>query len=355
MDTTEAAFSRPRLLQNLAALVIVIAGLKLAAPMVTLLLISLFIAMVSAPGVLWLLSKRVPPTLAAVLVMLAVIAVMLGFAALLGTSTNSFVRALPVYRAQLNDQMALVLNWLQGHNIDISALNLLKSIEPGSVMSIAGNVFTAIGGALGNSLVIMVVVIFVLLEVPGFSRKYRAAFPQSEDSMRRIGLITGNVVSYLALKTLVSAITGLLAGTLVAAAGVDFALLWGLLAFLLNYIPTFGSIIAALPPVMLALVQSGSGTALVVGLGFAVINLVMGNVVEPRLMGRSMGLSTLVVFLSLLAWGWILGTAGMFFAVPLTMALKIVLESDPDARWLAVLMGQDPGTEDVESAAAPAE
>jgi predicted PurR-regulated permease PerM len=168
--------------------------------------------------------------------------------------------------------------------------------------------------------------------------------------MSQLELIAGNVVRYLGLKTLVSGLTGLLAGGLVAVVGVDFAVLWALLAFILNYIPTFGSIIAALPPVLLALIQFGGPAAIVVGVGYVAINFLIGSVLEPRLMGRSMGLSTLVVFVSLLAWGWILGTAGMFFAVPLTMALKIALESNPDARWLAVLMGPDPETKPEPSA-----
>jgi len=341
MDTSGAR-QRGTPLQNLAALVIVIAGLKVAASMVTLLLISLFIALTSAPAVLLLQRKRVPPVLAALIVLLVVVSILSAFGAVLGTTTNSFVRALPGYRAQVNDELAASLTWMNERGLDLSALNLMDTLEPGSIMSIAGNIFTAIGGLLGNSLVIILVVVFILLEVPGFAAKFRAAFPHSENTMQQMGRIANNVVNYLGLKTLVSAFTGLLAGGLVAVVGVDFALLWGLLAFLLNYIPTFGSIIAALPPVMLALVQFGVGPAAAVGIGYLVINFVMGSVIEPRIMGRSMGLSTLVVFLSLLAWGWVLGTAGMFFAVPLTMALKIGLETDPDTRWLAVLMGPEP-------------
>jgi predicted PurR-regulated permease PerM len=128
----------------------------------------------------------------------------------------------------------------------------------------------------------------------------------------------------------------------VAAVGLDFPLLWGLLAFVLNYIPTFGSFIAAIPPIALALVQYGIGKAVIVLIGYLLVNVVMGNIVEPRVMGHSMGLSPLVVFVSLLAWGWVLGGVGMFMAVPLTMALKIILDSDPSSHWIAVLMGPEP-------------
>ena len=133
--------------------------------------------------------------------------------------------------------------------------------------------------------------------------------------------------------------TGVAVGIWVALVGVDFALLWGLLAFVLNYIPNFGSLVAAVPAILLAWVQLGPAAALLVALGYLVVNITMGSVLEPRIMGQGLGLSTLVVFLSLLAWGWILGTVGMFLAVPLTVALRIVLESNPSTRWIAVLMG----------------
>ncbi|MDP7389373.1 MAG: AI-2E family transporter, partial [Pseudomonadales bacterium] len=132
--------------------------------------------------------------------------------------------------------------------------------------------------------------------------------------------------------------------------GVDFPLLWGLLAMLLNFIPTIGSIIAAVPPGMLAIVQAGPGTAVAVAFGFIMINMVMGNVLEPRFMGRGLGLSTLVVFLSLVLWGWLLGPIGMLLSVPLTMTAKIALEANPQTSWIAYLLGPpEPATADAET------
>ncbi len=126
---------------------------------------------------------------------------------------------------------------------------------------------------------------------------------------------------------------------MLAALGVDFPALWGLLAFLLNYVPTIGSFIAAVPALLLALIQLGPLTAAVAGIGFFVINVLMGNVVEPRYMGRGLGLSTLVVFVSLVFWGWMLGPVGMLLSVPLTMTAKIAMEANPSSAWLAVLLG----------------
>jgi AI-2 transport protein TqsA len=120
--------------------------------------------------------------------------------------------------------------------------------------------------------------------------------------------------------------------------GVDFAPTWGLLAFLLNFIPNIGSIIAAVPAILLALIQLGLPSALLTLLGYLVVNITIGNFLEPRVMGRSLGLSTLVVFLSLLFWGWVLGPIGMVLSVPLTMTAKIALAVNEDTRWLAVLL-----------------
>ncbi len=339
MDSTAQPVQRSGFLISAASLVVILAGLKAAASIVTLLLVAVFIALVSTPALLWLRRKRVPSPFAVLLVGLLVVAALAGLAVLLGASLNGFVQELPVYTEKMNSQMGRLLDWLRGRGLDVDILQMLKSVRPASVMSVVGNVFAALGGVLGNSFVIVLVVIFILIEVPTFESKFRVAFGDAGNKLDRMGIIAANVVRYLGLKTLVSLITGAWIAIWVAAVGLDFPLLWGLLAFLLNYIPTFGSVVAAIPPVLLALVLLGPAKAGLVGLGFLLANLVMGNIVEPRLMGKSMGLSTLVVLLSLLGWGWILGTGGMFFAVPLTMALKIILEGNERTRWFAVLMG----------------
>ena len=331
------------MLSNLAYLVIVIAGLHYASSVATLFLVALFVAVVSAPAVLWLERRKIPATAAAMLVIGALVATFGGMGALVGASINGFVAAAPLYRNRLDQQMQIGLQWLRERGLEAYGLDLLESIEPGSVMSLVGTVMGALGGLIGNGLIILLVVTFILLEVPGMRAKFLAAFPGSPDSLGRFSRIAGLVERYLILKTVLSVATGFFAGIWVAVLGVDFALLWGLLAFLLNYIPNFGSVIAAVPPILLALIQFGVTKAALVAAGYLVVNFVFGNVLEPKLMGRSMGLSTLMAFLSLLAWGGILGMAGMFLAVPLTMALRIVLDSEPSTRWLAVLMG--PGEE----------
>lgn len=340
-DTSKSMGRRPgsRLLINAAAFVVVVAGLRAASSVVVLFLVAAFFAMITAPGVLWLKKKRVPSGLAVLIVATGVIAILSVVGVMVGTSVNGFVRAVPGYRARLNESMAGLSDWAVEHGMDEVISTQLGSIDAGAVMGLAGDAFTALGGVLGNSFIIIITLLFILFEVSSFPVKLRAAFGVGDRSTQWVREITGNVARYVALKTVVSLVTGVGVGLWVGLAGLDFPLLWGLLAFLLNYIPTVGSLIAAVPAVLLALVQLGPTGAAIVALGFIIVNIVMGNVIEPRMMGEGLGLSPLVVVLSLLAWGWVLGTVGMFLAVPLTVSLRIVLESSEDTRWIAVLLG----------------
>ena len=123
--------------------------------------------------------------------------------------------------------------------------------------------------------------------------------------------------------------------------GLDYALLWATLAFLLNFVPNIGSIIAAVPAVVLALIQLGFMGSLEVALVFIVINIMVGSVFEPKYMGEGLGLSTLVVFLSLIFWGWVFGPVGMLLSIPLTIMLKLALQTDAETIWMALLLDSE--------------
>lgn len=338
---------------NAAALIVIIAGLKAAQSLVVLALFAGFLSIISAPLMIWLRKHRVPAVAAVIAVVLLILGVLAVAGVLVGTSVNSFVRQLPTYRERLYQQAESVLLWLDDRGMAESVLEELNTFDTGTVVSFVGNTATAVGEMLGSSFVVLLLVSFTLLEISGFQPKLQAAFGVSTQSIKRFRQIAGNVERYLGLKTIICAATGLGAGIWVAALGLDFPLMWGALAFVLNYIPTIGSVVAAVPAVLLALVQFGLTKAIMVTAGYLLVNLIMGNVVEPRVMGRHLGLSPLVVFASLLVWGWTLGTVGMFLAVPLTMAIKIALEASPDTRWMAVLMGPEPKPGPVKSAEPP--
>ena len=192
------------------------------------------------------------------------------------------------------------------------------------------------------TLLIFIMMVFILFEAGGLPRKLQLAFGWRREELERMKEARREIQRYLGIKTAVSLTTGILIGFWVWLVGLDFPLLWGLIAFFLNYIPNIGSFLAAVPAVILTLITMGGGEALLVALGYALVNLCLGNLVEPHLLGRRLGISTLVVFLSLVFWGWVWGPIGMLLSVPLTMVLKILLEHTEDFRWLAQLIGANP-------------
>lgn len=330
-------------LATMGWIVIVIAGMRAANAILVPMLLAMFLAFICAPLVLWLEQKRIPAVVAVVIVVLLVILVGLGIGTVAGTSVRQFTIEMPKYQQQLRDDVTSLLGWLQDAGLEVSSDDLLTYVDPGAVMQLGATLISGLGEILTNSFLILLTVMFILFEASTFKQKILAIWGSRRRSMQSFSKFTDDVYHYLAIKTAVSLVTGIIVALWVALLGVDFPLLWGLLAFLLNYVPNLGSIIAAAPAVLLAMLQIGPGRALIVALGYVVINVLAGNILEPRLLGKRLGLSTLAVFLSLVFWGWVLGPIGMILSIPLTMILKIALETNEGTRWLAVLLG--PGRE----------
>ena len=206
-------------------------------------------------------------------------------------------------------------------------------------MELVANLFSGLQGLLANFFLIIFTVVFLLLEASSFPGKLQLVLTASRGDPEYFKRFTSGVQRYLGIKTIVSLVTGVAAAALTAAFGLDFPLLWGLLAFLFNYVPNIGSLIAAIPAVALALIQFGFGQATMIAAGYFIINITIGGIIEPRVVGRGLGLSTLVVFLSLVFWGWVFGPVGMLLSVPLTMTAKIALDSSDRTAPIAVLLG----------------
>lgn len=330
-----------KVLLIMACIVVILAGVKAASAIVVPFLLSIFIAMACSPIITWANKYKLPRVLAVVLVILMIVVFGLILAGLVGQSMNEFSQNLPKYREQLVTEFSWVIGQLTAFNISIDKQQLISYLDPGAAMNMATNLLSSLGGVLTNFLLILLIVVFMLFEAESVPKKIHIALDDPSMKIQQIDKFLVSVKNYLVIKTLVSLGTGIVIGIWLYVLGVDHFLLWAVLAFLLNYIPNIGSIIAAVPAVLLALVQLGPATAGFTALGFIVSNMVMGNVVEPRYMGRGLGLSTLVVFLSLIFWGWLLGTVGMLLSVPLTMIVKIALESSPDTRWVALLLASE--------------
>lgn len=330
-----------RILVTIAAFIIVVAGMSAAKAILVPFLLAAFIAIIIAPPLFWLQRKGLPTWLALLIVVLGVLLAGLLVAGLVGSSAKNFSGDLPVYEAKLKQQMTLVIGWLDKLGIDTSSLAVTELFDPGAAMKLVASLLNGLGKVLANGFLILMTVIFMLLEASSFPAKLRTVLGGPESSLSRFNSFINNVNQYMAIKTLVSLATGIFIGIWLAVIGVDYPLLWGLLAFAFNYIPNIGSIIAAVPAVLLAVIQLGPVSAAITAAGYVLVNLLMGNVVEPRFMGRGLGLSTLVVFLSLLFWGWVLGPVGMLLSVPLTITAKMALDSREETRWLAVLLGPE--------------
>jgi AI-2 transport protein TqsA len=321
-----------------ASFVIVVAGMRAAAAIINPFLFAVFLAILFSPPLFWLQRRGVPNTLAVSAVLLGFLVASVLLMVFVGRSVNNLSQQLPAYQERLSALMTQVFAWLSSLGFDMTKYPLVDYFSPSKVMSLAYYALSMVKGLFTHMFLIFLIVLFILIEAAGFPGKLQAAFPDPEKTLGHFRAMTASVNQYMGVKAVFSLATGVSIWILLALLGVDFAGTWGLLAFFLNFIPNIGSIIAAVPAILLALIQLGLPTALLTLLGYLVVNILFGNFLEPRFMGRRLGLSTLVVFLSLLFWGWVLGPIGMVLSVPLTMIAKIALAANEDTRWLAILL-----------------
>ncbi|HEB86462.1 MAG TPA: AI-2E family transporter [Gammaproteobacteria bacterium] len=330
------------LLLALAALVVIIAGMRAITPILVPFLLSVFIAVACHSPMAWLTQRKVPPAFAVLIVITGLVIAFFLTALFVGSSLSDFSRSLPQYQNRLHGLTLTLMNTMQKLGMDTSSLNLENIINPAAAMHLVQTLLGGLGQVLSNTFLILLTVVFILLESSSFAAKLHAMAGDTEKSMARFRRFIIGVNHYIAIKSLVSLLTAIIVTLALMIIGVDYPVLWGFLAFLLNFIPNIGSIIAAVPAILLALIQLGMGAAGATALVYLLVNFIIGNFIEPRLLGRGIGLSTLVVFLSLIFWGWLLGPVGMLLSVPLTMSLKIALEDNEQSRWLAIWLGESP-------------
>lgn len=217
---------------------------------------------------------------------------------------------------------------------------MMEQFKPRTIFTLAAGIVGSIGQILSKAFLILLTVIFILLEAGTLDRKVKDAFArQTPDAGQRAREIIDSIHRYIVIKSWVSLLTGLLIAMWLKLLGVPYANLWGLLAFMFNFVPNVGSVIAAIPAVLIAWLDLSAWPAISCAMGFVVVNVVLGNLIEPRVMGRGLGLSPLVVFCSMVFWGWVLGPVGMLLSVPLTMTARIALDGFEDTKWVATLMG----------------
>lgn len=348
----------------LAALVLVVAGLKAAQNFFLPVLLAFFVSTASYPIMRMLTQRRIPRWMAVLVTVLVDFSFIAGVAVLgmvlvqdLQTKWNAKyagqlsqqLRAGSENLADQLEQMGVVDASEKIQDVVENNLQNLQDIRFEKIWDFGTGVLGQLVGFFGAALIFLILTVFMLSEADSIGKRLRGIHVARGPDFTKMLESGRDIQRYLAIKTLASLVTGLLAGILCRIAGLDFFLLWGILAFALNFIPVIGSIVAGVPPVILALLAGGVSEALVVAIGYLMINNVIGGLVEPVLVGRRLKLSTLVVIVSVLFWGWVWGPLGMLLAVPLTMLVKVMLHGSPEFRWVSVaISNESAATLDVE-------
>lgn len=328
----------------LAATVIVLAGIKTAATIIIPFLLSLFIAIILMPLLHFLVDKKIPTALAMLLIVGLLVSGFALFGIIVGHTVNDFIANLPGYEENLRGRLTGVFDWFETKGYALPEKNLLELLDPGWIFGYLTGALKGFGSILTNGFVILLTTVFMMLEGVAFRDKigFIDRLNHSEGEMH-LNEILDKINHYMALKALISVGTGVLVFILLRLFGLDFAVLWAIVAFLLNFIPNIGSIMAAVPAVLLAVIQLDLLSAMWIAVGYVLINTLVGSIIEPKVMGRGLDLSTLVVFLSLIFWGWLLGPVGMLLSIPLTIMVKIIFASNESTHWIAVMLGERAG------------
>ena len=317
---------------------LLIAGLKLAAPILVPIAFALFLGVLVQPLFQALLKRRVPITLAVLSTMLVLAAVAALFVLLLLGSLGELRDVGPTYYAQFQERASYTVDWWQSKGISILDLVPPKYRRPEAIVEVAGGAIKGLLNLASQITIMLLTLIFVLVEAAALPAKLERLPPRYREALLRFSPVSRELQRYLLIKTTMSLAIGLVAGLWITILGVDFPVLWGIVAFACHFIPNVGAILAAAPPMLLAFAQHDLGKALAVLAGYLVIGTLLGNLLEPALLGRRLGMSTLVVFLSLVFWGWLWGPVGMLLSVPLTGTIKILLERSASWAWVATLL-----------------
>ena len=342
MASNEAGNKGAQALMVLAAAAIVGGAIKLAAPVVAPFLVAACIAVAVQPIFRWVHQSRIPDVGAIVISLLVVIGLLAGVGALLVVALANLSGSAAQYLASLHQLQFQTTIWLEAHHQHALAQSLYGSrldtlLQEGTTYLVMG-----LPTVLSTVATVLLLIVFMLLEVTTMPKRVRAALGWSPSTFSDFSRTMGEIQRYLSVKTATSAATGICCGLWCWACGVPNPALWGLVTFALHYVPTVGSLVAAMPPVFLALTAFGVGRAGVVAAGLAAFSMVIGNIIEPNALGRSLSVSPLIVLVSMFVWGWLLGPIGALLSVPLTLIAKIVLWNTSDLHWVAVLLGPTP-------------
>ncbi len=303
------------------------------------LLLAALLTATCSPIAAWLSARGFPAAVGAAVALLVGVAFLAGCGALIAYSANDARSHLPAYWARAQEDAGVVATYLSRLGFRASRDSLLALFDSERVLTVVGGTLTAAADVLPHVVLMPLLVFFALAEVAGFGTKLRFILPDTSQGLERIDRAVREVQKYLLVKTATSLVGAVLVGIWLFVFKIDFAVLLAVIYFLLHFVPNLGPAIAIVPGVAVALLQHGPGSAFGVALGYVLISGLVGNVIEPKVMGRTLGLSPLVVLLAMVVWGWLWGPIGALVSVPLTMIAKIAFENSDGLRWIAVLIG----------------
>jgi AI-2 transport protein TqsA len=336
-----------RVMLVLAATVVVLVGIRLAAPILNPIFFALVLTLLFSPVYAWLKNRGLPSPLALVIMLILVGAIFGVLFVILGVSISRFSERIGYYTTQLNGQLDNLDALIERSGL--SNVDVRDVVKPSALADALGTVLAGVAGFLSDLFLILMIMLFLLGEGPAMMSRLRTSVSEDNPQVERLTTVGRSVVRQFGLRAIVNLVTGAGVTIMLFLLGVDFPLLWGILTFFLSFVPYIGLVLAVTPAVVLALAEFGLDRALLVIAGVIVINVLAENVLSPLMMGRGLNLSPTIVFLSFIVWAWLLGGPGAFLALPITLFVAVMLDTFPETRWLASIIGvadTDTGAED---------
>ncbi len=327
-----------------AGAVVTIAGMRGVADLIGPIFLALMLAVTVSPLTSGLRRHGTPVWLATTATVTVVYLVLLAIGGALAVSVARLVDMLPQYREQFATLRDQLVSGLGGLGISVPQLrDAVAGADPGNVIQLVESLVGGLAGLLSNTVFLLAVLLFMCLDTVGFPARLRSTTAERPQVVGALRSFAQGTRRYLLVSTVFGLIVAVVDTGLLWALGVPLPVLWGLLAFITNYIPNIGFVIGLVPPALLALLEGGTDLMLTVIALYCVVNFVIQSVIQPKIVGDAVGLSATVSFLSLVFWAWVLGALGALLAIPLTLFAKgLLIDIDPSTRWINTLLSGGP-------------